>query len=159
MDPLNPLTVTLGVSNVSFVAQAVDWIPEILHDIMALAFHHKGFSFVRVLQRCPEFLPDAFDPWVKDPARTLLLVHEDGIEPSPGFSRIYRNQEKHDPLNMNRAREIASATDPIPVGILYRNRDVPRYEEIRDTEHLYTAETTKAVLNREFDKFTIWPAD
>lgn len=158
LEPLNPLTVTLGVSNVSFVAQAVDWIPELLHDILALAFHHKGFSFVRVLQRCPEFLPDAFDPWVKDPARTLLLAHEDGIDPSPGFSKIYRNQEKHDPLNLNRAREIASVTDPIPVGVLYHNRDVPRYEKIRDTEHLYTAETTKAVLNREFDKFTIWPA-
>ena len=27
LNPLNPLTVTLGVENVSFVAQAVDWIP------------------------------------------------------------------------------------------------------------------------------------
>lgn len=158
-EPLNPLSVTLGVSNVSFVAQAVDWIPEVLHDIMKLAYHHKGFSFVRVLQRCPEFLPNAFDPWVKDPARTLLLMHEDGIEPSPGFSKIYRNQEEHDPSNLDRAREIASMTDPIPVGILYRNREVPQYEDIRDAERLYTAETTKSVLDKEFDKFTIWPAD
>ena len=157
LEPLNPLTVTLGVSNVSFVAQAVDWIPELLHDIMAQAYHHKGLSFVRVLQRCPEFLPDAFDPWVKDPAKTLLLAHEDGIEPSPGFSKIYRNQEEHDPMNLDRAREIASVNDPIPVGILYRNRDAPRYEDIRDRDHLYTPETTRAVLEEEFDKFTIWP--
>ncbi len=60
LKPLNPLSVTLGVANASFVAQAVDWIPEILYDILVRAYHHKGFSFVRVLQRCPEFLPDLF---------------------------------------------------------------------------------------------------
>ncbi|NIR32567.1 MAG: 2-oxoglutarate oxidoreductase, partial [Gammaproteobacteria bacterium] len=99
LEALNPLTVTLGVPNISFVAQGVDWIPEILHDLISLAFQHKGFSFVRVLQRCPEYLPEAFDPWVKDPARTLLLTHKDGIEPSPGLTKTYRNQEVHDPLN------------------------------------------------------------
>ena len=30
LEPLNPLAVTLGVQNVSFVAQAVDWVPEVL---------------------------------------------------------------------------------------------------------------------------------
>ncbi len=60
---------------------------------------------------------------------------------------------------MDRAREIASITDPIPVGVLYRNRDVPRYEDIRDAKRRYTADTIQHVLEREFDKFTIWPAD
>ena len=159
LEPLNPLTVTLGVSNVSFVAQAVDWIPELLHDIISLAFHHRGFSFVRVLQRCPEFMDGAFDPWVKDPSRTLLLVHKDGIEPRPSLAKVYRNQEEHDPMNLHRAREIASSADPIPVGILYRNPDATRYEDVRKSDQLYTAETTRAVLEKEFDKFTIWPAD
>ena len=67
LEPLNPLSVTLGVANVSFVAQAVDWIPELLYAIVSQAFHHKGFSFVRVLQRCPEFLPDLFEPFLKNP--------------------------------------------------------------------------------------------
>ena len=57
LEALNPLTVTLGVQNVSFVAQAVDWIPEVLYDIITAAYHHKGFSFVRIIQRCPEWLP------------------------------------------------------------------------------------------------------
>ena len=34
LDALHPLTVTLGVQNVSLVAQAVDWIPEVLFDIV-----------------------------------------------------------------------------------------------------------------------------
>ncbi|MBK7474084.1 MAG: hypothetical protein IPI73_28920 [Betaproteobacteria bacterium] len=57
LEALNPLSVTLGVQNVSFVAQAVDWIPEVLFDIVKAAYHHKGLSFVRIVQRCPEWLP------------------------------------------------------------------------------------------------------
>ena len=49
LDGLNPLTVTLGVQNVSFVAQAVDWIPELLYDVVRAAYHHKGLSFVRIV--------------------------------------------------------------------------------------------------------------
>ena len=131
LEALNPLTVTLGVQNVSFVAQAVDWIPEAVYDILAAAFHHKGFSFVRVIQRCPEFLPQYLDPWLHDPNRNLLLTHENGISISPGLARAYKNQLVHDPSDLDRAREIASSEDPIPVGILYRNPNVPCYEETR----------------------------
>ncbi len=35
LEPMNPLTVTLGVQNASFVAQGVDWVPEVLYDIIA----------------------------------------------------------------------------------------------------------------------------
>ena len=85
LEGLNPLTVTLGVQNVSFVAQAVDWIPEVLYDIIRAAYHHKGLSFVRILQRCPEWLPKMLDPWVHDPLKTKLLTHEErpDAEPEP----------------------------------------------------------------------------
>ena len=75
LQPLNPLTVTLGVANVSFVAQVVDWIPELLYDVISAAYRHKGLSFVRIIQRCPEFMPGLFDPWMQDPQRTMLLRH------------------------------------------------------------------------------------
>jgi 2-oxoglutarate ferredoxin oxidoreductase subunit beta len=159
LEPLNPLSTTLGVANVSFVAQAVDWIPEILHDIIARAFHHKGFSFVRVLQRCPEYLPDLFEPWLKDPEKNLLLVHENGIQVSPSLAKVYRNQVEHDPADLHRAREIASIEECIPVGVLYQDRDVPCYEEIRKPDRLYTPAMIEAVLEEEFDKFAIRPVD
>ena len=158
LDPLNPLSTTLGVANVSFVAQAVDWIPELLHDIVDRAFLHKGFSFVRVLQRCPEFLPELFEPWMRDPARTLVLQHDDGVRMSPALAKTYRTQEAHDPIDIDRAREIASLTDQIPVGILYRNEDVPCYEDVRKSDHLVTPETIKSALNAELDKFAVEPA-
>jgi len=158
LEPINPVSVSLGIRNVSFVAQAVDWIPELLHDIIAAAFHHKGFSFVRVIQRCPEFLPHRYDPWVQDPDRMLLLNHEDGVRIGPSLSKTYRRQERHDPADRNRAREIASAGDPMPVGVLYRDRQMPCYEDLRKPDRAYTPNVVKAVLERELDKFTIHPA-
>jgi 2-oxoglutarate ferredoxin oxidoreductase subunit beta len=157
LDALNPLTVTLGVQNASFVAQAVDWIPEVLYQIISAAFHHQGFSFVRVIQRCPEFLPRMFDACVNDPQRTQLLIHPDGIELSQAIGRLYRNQLQHDPANIDRAREIASSEDPIPVGILYRDERVPCYEVIRNAALQRTPEMVRAGLESEFDKFTVWP--
>jgi 2-oxoglutarate ferredoxin oxidoreductase subunit beta len=159
LEPLNPLSATLAISNVSYVAQAADWIPELLYEIISQAYHHKGFAFVRILQRCPEFVPDLFDPWVRDPEKTLMLNHTDGVQLSPAMSRVYQHQEAHDPSNIDRAREIASLTDRVPVGVLYRNRDVPCYEDLRKPDRLYTNDMIKGVLEGELDKFTIWPTN
>ncbi len=159
LDALQPLTVTLGVQNVSFVAQAVDWIPEALYAILSAAFHHKGFSFVRIIQRCPEWLPHMHDEAVHDPERVLLLQHDKGIRVSAATSRVYRNQQEHDPFDIHRAREIASGLDPIPVGILYHNPETPCYEELRQTTRIRTTKMIKAGLESEFDKFTVWPPE
>jgi 2-oxoglutarate ferredoxin oxidoreductase subunit beta len=140
LEALNPLTVTLGVQNVSFVAQAVDWMPDVLHDIVRAAFHHKGFAFVRIIQRCPEWLPDQWEPFIKDPKRILRL-----------------DKSGHDASELQRAREIASQTDPIPVGILYRNPAVPCYEDLRRSPKLRSVEMVRAGLEAELDKFTVWP--
>jgi 2-oxoglutarate ferredoxin oxidoreductase subunit beta len=159
LEALNPLTVTLGVQNVSFVAQAADWIPEVLFDIVKAAYHHKGLSFVRIVQRCPEWLPKSLDPWLHDPNKVQLLNHEHGLQLSAGLSRVYKNQLQHDPSNIDRAREIASSTDIIPVGILYRNPAVPCYENLRQSDKLRTPELTRVGLNAEFDKYTVWPQE
>ena len=155
LDALNPLTVTLGVANVSFVAQAVDWIPETLFDIVKAAYHHKGFSFVRIIQRCPEWLPKSLDPWLQDPARVQLLHHEKGLQLSQGISRVYKNQLEHDPLDIHRALEIASNQDIIPVGILYQNPAVPCYEETRHSGALRTVEAIKRNFETELDKYSV----
>ncbi|MGZ5644848.1 MAG: thiamine pyrophosphate-dependent enzyme [Usitatibacter sp.] len=157
LEALNPLSVTLGVQNVSFVAQAVDWIPEVLFEIVKAAYHHKGLSFVRIVQRCPEWLPEMFEPWMKDPRRTLLLTHDRGLALSPALARVYTNQAVHDPADLDAARRVASATDPMPVGILYRNPDGPCYEDLRRSPRLRTPEYIKAGLEAELDKFTVWP--
>lgn len=155
--PLNPVSVTLGIENASFVAQAADWIPDVTHEIIRLAFRHRGFSFIRVLQRCPEYMRHRYDEWVQDPERMLLLHHPDGLRIGPDLGRVYRNQEEHDPADRNRAREISSIDDPIPVGVLYRNPDVPCYEDDLVPDRMSTPEVTMGALEKEFDKFTIQP--
>ncbi len=158
LEPLNPLSVTLGIANVSFVAQAVDWAPDVLYDVISQAFHHRGFSFVSVLQRCPNYLPKFFEEWVQDPEKLLLLTHEDGIQIRPSLSRTYPQREQHDPLDLSRAREIATLTDQVPVGILYRNDSVPCYEDLRGPNHRLSADAVRTTLEGEFDKFAIRPA-
>jgi 2-oxoglutarate/2-oxoacid ferredoxin oxidoreductase subunit beta len=157
LEALNPLSVTLGVQNVSFVAQAVDWIPELLFDIVKAAYHHKGLSFVRIVQRCTEWLPKMYDPWMHDPNLVQVLHHDNGLQLSAGLSRVYKNQLQHDPSNINRAREIASGEEFMPVGILYRNPDVPCYEDLRHSDKLRTPDLTRTGLNAELDKYTVWP--
>ena len=155
LDGLNPLTVTLGVANVSFVAQAVDWIPESLYQIVKAAYHHKGLSFVRIIQRCPEWLPALHEQDMQNPENIQLLHHENSLSVSSTLAKVYRNQLQHDPLDIHRAREIASSTDKIPVGILYQNRDVPCYEDTRQTGVMHTAESVRKGLEYEFDKYSV----
>jgi 2-oxoglutarate ferredoxin oxidoreductase subunit beta len=155
LEALNPLTVTLGVANVSFVAQAVDWIPESLFEIVNAAYHHKGLSFVRIIQRCPEWLPKSLEPFIQDTSKVQLLHHESALPLSPSLAKVYKNTLEHDPLDLDRAREIASLDEVIPVGILYQNKEVPCYEETRQTGVLRTDEVVRSGLEAEFDKYTV----
>ncbi len=157
LEAFNPLQAALGIEGVSFIAQMVDWVPEMLYDILQAAYRHRGFSFVRIIQRCPEFMPGFFDPYMNDPERVQILTHPNALTPSANMNKVYRNQLVHDPSNLDRAREIASSSDPIPVGILYQNPDVPRLEVIRGAGRVRTAETVQKGLDSELDKFTIWP--
>ncbi len=154
---MNPLTVTLGVTNASFVAQVVEWLPELLYDVIKKAFHHKGFSFIRILQRCPHFTPDIFNSLMNDPKNILLLKHADGMEVSDAIGKIYTTQEEHDPTDIHRAREIAERDDKVPVGILYSNPDVERYEEVHRPKRLPTWEQNRDFLEEAFDRVGIFP--
>ncbi len=62
-------------------------------------------------------------------------------------------------MNIDRAREIASSEDPIPVGILYSNPAVPCYDDLHGVGAQRTAEQIRAGLEAELDKVTIWPQD
>jgi 2-oxoglutarate ferredoxin oxidoreductase subunit beta len=153
--PLNPLTVTLGITNASFVAQVVEWMPDVLYDVIKKAFHHRGFAFIRILQRCPHFMADRFDALLSDPNKMLLLEHEDGIEVDDALGKIYKNHETHDPSNLHRAREVAETEDMVPIGILYRKESIPRYEELVRPRLAPTWELRKQVLEQAFNRFAI----
>ena len=153
--PINPLGTSLGVPGTSFMAQAVDWIPELLDDIVHAAFKHRGLSWVRLLHRAS--FASSFDPWLHDPQRCLLLTHADGLQPSSALSSIYRNQRVHDPADIEGARAIAAQEGTIPVGILYRNPAAPCYEDLRHAAPLRAPELIRAGFSRELDRTTVWP--
>ena len=157
LEALQPLSVTLGAPNISFVAQAVDWIPELLYDIVSKAFHHHGLSFVRIVQRCSEWLPKHFEAFLHDPQKILVLEHDDGLTASPGIAQVYKNRRRHDPSDLGAARELASSIDPIPVGLLYRNPEAACYEDLRRPSDLRTPQQIGAALETALDAFTVWP--
>ena len=150
---LNPLTVTLGVTNASFVAQTADWIPGHLYATLQAAYHHRGFAFVRILQRCPQYTDSLFHLAVRDPSKNQILTHPDGIA-VPDIGSIYKNQMVHDPADLDRARELAEDTSVFRLGLFYRNEDTPRYNEVR-TVPLRTAAERIALLNQELDRYAV----
>ena len=150
---LNPISTTLGVTNASFVAQTGDWIPEHLYQTLSAAFHHRGFSFIRVLQRCPKFTDALFHDAVRDPKNIELLVHPNGIT-APDIEEIYENHTFHDPADLISAHRLAQEDGRLRLGLFYRNASLPVYEEVR-SEHLHSAEQKLELLNAELDRYAV----
>jgi len=153
LDALDPLSATLGVTNASFVAQTADWVPAHLYATLEAAFHHRGFSFVRVLQRCPQYSAPLFEEIVRQPDRLELLVHERGIT-VPGLETIYKNVVRHDPGDLDEARRMAGAGERLRIGLLYHDPTKPRYEETR-VQRTLTAQEKIDRLDQELDRYAV----
>lgn len=155
LEPLNPLTVTLGITNVSFVAQTVDWNPPHLYATLQSAHRHEGLAFVRVLQRCPHYMPKIWEALQDDPSQILLLTHQDGIALEETASKMFKNRQEHDPTDLDAARAVAARKDCVPMGLLYRNRAADRYDHAAAAGlDMPIAERLDAV-QRELDRFLI----
>ncbi len=150
---LNPISTTLSVTNASFVAQTADWVPMHVYATLEAAYHHNGFAFVRILQRCPQYTGPLFDAAARNPDLTELMVHDNGIT-VPDLDPIYKNQIRHDPSDLNGARRLAESGGKVRLGLFYQNRDLPRYNEIRE-QPVYTAEQKIELLNRELDRYAV----
>ncbi len=155
LPPLNPLTVALSVTNVSFVAQTVDWKLPHLHSTIRAAYEHAGTSFVRVLQRCPHFTSHVFDEAVHDVSHVLLMQHERGIALEPEVAKKFPNQVAHDPSNLDEARSIAGREDVYPIGLFYRNQDAVRYDDITSRGLAKTQSEKLAAVEAAVARFAI----
>ncbi|HSL71542.1 MAG TPA: thiamine pyrophosphate-dependent enzyme, partial [Longimicrobiales bacterium] len=122
---LDPIQATLGITNASFVAQTAEWVPAHLYATLRAAYRHAGFSFVRILQRCPQYTPALFTEAVRKPDTIELLVHEDGVY-APELDRLYKNQVRHDPSDLDAARRFAAQNDRIRLGVFYADDSRPR---------------------------------
>jgi 2-oxoglutarate ferredoxin oxidoreductase subunit beta len=155
LPPLNPLTVTLGITNVSFVAQVADWNPVMLHAILQAAHDHTGFSLVRILQRCPQYTDFVWEDYQKDPAKLAFLTHENGVQLDDSIKRNFPNHLEHDPSDIHKAREVAEMNDPLPVGILFQDPNRVRYETITSQGLGMSVEDKIKGLNKALDVFAV----
>ncbi|MCC6672658.1 MAG: 2-oxoglutarate oxidoreductase [Planctomycetes bacterium] len=155
LPPINPAATTLGFANVSFVAQTVDWHAAHLYSVLRAAYHHRGFSFVRILQRCPTYTAGVFDELQKDPSRLLLLTGGDNPELEPDVLRGFPQRQAHDTRDLVAARNLADQDEPLPVGVLFRDPSRPCYEEFTNAGLDLTAADRLKALERELDKFAV----
>jgi len=117
------------------------------------AYHHHGFAFVRILQRCPQYTDDLFKEVMRSPDLVELLVHPDGVT-VPELESLYKNRRPHDPSNLHEARRLAEPDGKVRLGVFYRNEDLPVYDEIRSVPVPTGAEKV-ALLNQELDRYAV----
>jgi 2-oxoglutarate/2-oxoacid ferredoxin oxidoreductase subunit beta len=150
---LNPIQATLGITNASFVAQTAEWVPAHLYATLRAAYRHRGFAFVRILQRCPVYTPGIFQLAVRQPDLIELLVHDDGVV-LPELDRMYTRQVRHDPSDLEAARRLAETSDQIRLGVFYRDESRPRYNEIRQVPR-HSVDEKIRLLNEELDRYAV----
>jgi 2-oxoglutarate ferredoxin oxidoreductase subunit beta len=150
---LNPIEATLGVTNASFVAQTAEWMPPHLYATLRLAHRHRGFAFVRILQRCPKYTAPLFDELVKHPDSIELMVHDDGVV-VPELDAVYKHRVRHDPRDIDAARRLAEADGRVRLGVFFRDETRPRYEETRWLPAMTARERTD-LLGKELDRYGV----
>jgi len=147
LDPINPIRLALGAGG-SFIANTADWLQDHLVNTLRRAFDHKGFSFVRVSQRCPHFDPNNWDH--KSTNWFSFLTHENGI---PVDKRIADKvtQVQHDPSDLDAAFKLGSSNQTY-FGLIYCNPNKPRYDEIIQSQVAGEKNVSHADL---FDEYKI----
>ncbi|MBE0645993.1 MAG: 2-oxoacid:ferredoxin oxidoreductase subunit beta [Bacteroidetes bacterium] len=72
--PFNPMLIALGAEG-TFVARSMDRDPKHLKEMMLAMYHHKGTSFIDVLQNCVIFNDGAFDLYTSKETRDENVVY------------------------------------------------------------------------------------
>ncbi len=144
LEPLNPVRLVLGIG-ASFVASTADWMPDHFASTLKAAFHHDGFAFVHISQRCPHYDEENFDH--KSTSWLSFLKHEKGIAPD---KRLEDKTEVivHDPSDIKKAFEYAESPRRY-YGLFYRDSKKARYDEIlRDQVKNAEQKPRAEILNR-----------
>lgn len=153
--PLNPISVTLGIPNASFVAQTVDWNPPHLYATIKAAAEHPGTAFVRVLQRCPHFTAHVFAPAQEHAEQVLVMTHERGIPLDSAVEKLWPNRIVHNPADLAEARALADREDVYPIGLFYRKDGAQRYDEVTAAGLGMTPREKVAALEAVLNRFQV----
>ncbi len=153
LPPINAIQATLGMTNVSFLAQTVDWKPKHLKATIHAAYKHKGLGIVIVKQRCVAYTSDLYDHWRRNPENVLLM--KGGFDVDAKTLKAYKNQIDHDPSDIAEARALAGHQDVLPIGVFYQNEDAPIYDDFAHLGMEMTNEEKAAAFNAELDSLAV----
>jgi 2-oxoglutarate ferredoxin oxidoreductase subunit beta len=153
LPPINPIQTTLGIANVSFVAQTTDWSPPHIYATIKKACEHPGLAFVRIVQRCPVFMKDLYELAPSNPDAVTLITHENGIELEPEMMKGFNNVITHDPGDIHKGRELAEMSDSIPIGLFYQNVKNECYDDYGAHNLGITPEDRIDAINRLLDGY------
>ncbi|MBS1828454.1 MAG: 2-oxoglutarate oxidoreductase [Acidobacteria bacterium] len=152
---LNPIQVTLGIENASFVAQTIDWHPPHLYATIKAAHAHRGLSFVRVYQRCPHYTSHIFAPAQADSARVTVMTHPDGIQADEAAMKLFPHKVVHDPSNLEEARKLAKDDEAFVIGLFYKSDDCARYDQATSQGIGMTSMEKLNAMERALDRFAL----
>ncbi len=148
--PLNPLKLIMGATGVSFVAQTATWMPGHVSATLAKGMEHSGLSFIRILQRCPIFSPQAFGQGGKEREGFCFLTHEQGILLEDNLQNMAESLP-HDPRDFSAAQALVQQTEDAekgftPLGLIFQALNRPSYEEVRFRSISHPSPEEKAEL-------------
>ncbi len=98
-------------------------------------------------------MPKLFLDAAQDPAKTEILVHENGIR-DEDVEAVYKTQVRHDPRDLDSARHLAEEASKVRLGLFYCNPERPRYDETRRLP-THTAEERIQIIESEFDRHAV----
>jgi 2-oxoglutarate ferredoxin oxidoreductase subunit beta len=155
LPPINPIQTTLGLANVSFVAQTTDWNAAHMYATIRKAADHPGLAFVRIVQRCPAFMRDLYGDIASNPDELIMLSHKDGINLKPGVAKSFKRFIDHDPSNIHKAREHAEIKNGIPIGLFYQNTENATYDAYGAHNLGMSISEKSRAMNELLDNYTI----
>jgi 2-oxoglutarate ferredoxin oxidoreductase subunit beta len=130
LEPFNPLAVAISL-DASFVARAYTGDQKQTKKILSEALQHKGYALVDVLQPCVSFNKINTYQWYKD--------HTEYI------------QQDHDVNDKQQALHLAFQTDPLYLGVFYKNDSKQPFESLHP---IYEDESTP-LIHRKYNPSVI----
>ena len=129
---LNPLVLALS-TGATFVARGFSGQPKELAELIVQGIEHKGLSVIDVFSPCTTF----------NRVNTFKFYRE----------MVQRLPGDHDAGNLGEAMRVAMSTDPLYVGVFYRE-EIATFEEGLEQQKSGTPDQTNALLESLFDRFS-----
>lgn len=108
VDPFNPIAVAVAL-DASFVARSFSGNFKLTVELIKQAILHKGYALIDILQPCVTFNKVNTYQWYRE--NTYLLP------------------DNYDPTNREHAFKIATDTNKLALGVIYKNPNKPVFEE------------------------------